>query len=109
MVENDKSIKCTKFRKIDQNVDYVSMWCGRRIVDVMFRIRNHLNFHQIHFLFTYTNAFTIFPQNCEYNIFEEFGNSKIFDKVLNYTKEFSKDATCHTIIGYHMCNCAHCI
>ena len=30
MVENDKSIKCTKFRKIDQNVDYVSMWCGRR-------------------------------------------------------------------------------
>ena len=31
MVENDKSIKCTKFRKIDQNVDYVSMWCGRRI------------------------------------------------------------------------------
>ena len=32
MVENDKSIKCTKFRKIDQNVDYVSMWCGRRLV-----------------------------------------------------------------------------
>ena len=31
MVENDKSIKFTKFRKIDQNVDYVSMWCGRRI------------------------------------------------------------------------------
>ena len=33
MVENDKSVKCTKFRKIDQNVDYVSMWCGRRIVE----------------------------------------------------------------------------
>ena len=33
MVENDKSIKCTKFCKIDQNVDYVSMWCGRRYVD----------------------------------------------------------------------------
>ena len=32
MVENDKSIKYTKFRKIDQNVDYVSMWCGRRSV-----------------------------------------------------------------------------
>ena len=30
MVENDKSIKCTKFRKIDQNVDYVCMWCGRK-------------------------------------------------------------------------------
>ena len=27
MVENDKSIKCTKFRKIYQNIDYVSMWC----------------------------------------------------------------------------------
>ena len=31
MVDNDKSIKCTKFCKIDQNVDYVSMWCGRWI------------------------------------------------------------------------------
>ena len=30
MVENDKSTKCTKFGKIDQNDDYVSMWCGRR-------------------------------------------------------------------------------
>ena len=36
MVENDKSIKCTKFRKIDQNVDYVSMWCGRRIIPLQF-------------------------------------------------------------------------
>ena len=36
MVENDKSIKCTKFRKIDQNVDYVSMWCGRRNDEVDF-------------------------------------------------------------------------
>ena len=35
MVENDKSIKCTKFRKIDQNVDYVSMWCGRRFVALL--------------------------------------------------------------------------
>ena len=37
MVENDKSIKCTKFRKIDQNVDYVSMWCGRLIMGTIIR------------------------------------------------------------------------
>ena len=36
MVQNDKSIKCTKFHKIDQNVDYASMWCGRRV---------HASFH----------------------------------------------------------------
>ena len=48
MVENDKSTECTKFGKIDQNDDYVNMWCGRRYLCKWVQLQEKVNMQSLY-------------------------------------------------------------